>query len=145
MFVELQFDDELWTIVWEKTMNLLKVWQIDARNIDTLNVQPSILLYELVNRSVLQLIFTIIMDECYQASILNTQINCTDVDFIQSMRADILKPLLKSYMANDTKCVQSEFFVENFERVQTIGNFNETALKHSNSPNIISFEVKLCH
>lgn len=145
MSIDLQFGDELWTIVWEKTVSVLKMWHIDAQNIDTLNIQPPILLYAIVKRAILQLLFTITMDECYQASILETQINCTNIDFIASMRADIVEPLVKSYMANETKCVQFKFFIDNFERVQMNENFDETALKHTNSSNIINFEVKLCH
>lgn len=142
---ELQFDDELWTIVWEKTVNILKIWQIDAQNIDTLNIQPSILFYETIEKSVLQLLFIIIMDECYQASILQTQINCTDIAFISTMQGDIVKPLLKSYTANETKCAQSKFYIDNFESVQLNGNFDETILKRLDSANIINFEVNLCH
>lgn len=143
--VELEFDDDSWTIVWEKTVNVLKIWQIDVQHIDILNIQPPILLYETVEKAVLQLLFTIIMDECYQASILQTQINCTDIAFISTMRIDIVKPLLESYMANETKCAQSEFYIDHFESVQLNENFDESVLKRLDSSNIINFEVKLCH
>lgn len=144
MSVGLQFGDDLWAIVWEKSVDT-KLWQIEARNIDALNLQPPILLYEIVKRALLQLLFTITIDECYQASLLQTQINCTNSNFIPSMRADIVKPLVKSFIANETDCVHSEFFVENFERVEMSENFQEIVMKQADSANIINFEVKLCH
>lgn len=140
----MQFGDELWAIVWEKTVDT-KLWQIEAQNIDALNLQSPILLYEIVKRALLQLLFTITIDECYQASIFQAQINCTDTNFIPSMRADIVKPLVKSFMANETECVQSEFFIEDFERVEMSENFQEIVLNRPSSSNIVNFEVTLCH
>lgn len=145
--IDLQFGDELWSIVLEKTVNKLQIWEIDAQNIDTFIIKPPILLYEMVKRSILKLLFTIIMDECYQESIYQTQINCTNIDVIASLRADIVKPLLKSFMANETKCVQTEFFVDDFERVVQINDdSDENVSKYRlDSSNIINFEVNLCH
>lgn len=140
--VDLQFGDDIWTIVWKKTVGILKMWQIDAQNVDALNISPPILMYKIVEKAVLQLVFTIIMEECYQASVRQTEIDCTDIDIVPKMKADIIKPLLKSFMTNG-KCVQAEFYIDHFKQVQTNGNFDQ--LEHLNSSNIISFELKLCH
>lgn len=138
--IDLQFGDDLWTIVWGKTVEVLRVWQIDIQNIDKLNIQPSISMYKMVEKSVLQLLFTIIMHECNRAS--NHQ---SDVDFISNLRDDIVKPLLKSFMTNETKCSQSVFYSDHFKMVQMGGNFDKAELERVNLPNIISFDLKLCH
>lgn len=145
MSVQLQFDDELWSIVWEKAVDT-KLWQIEAQHIDAFNVQPPVLLYEIVERALLQLLFSITIDECYQASLLqNTQLNCTNTNFMPPMQADIVTPLVNSFMANDTTCVQSEFLIENFQTVEMSEHFQEILLKRANLSNIINFEIKLCH
>lgn len=85
------------------------------------------------------------MNECYELSSTGRgEIDCADVDFVPQMRADVVKPLVKSFMeSNGTECAQAEFFVDNFEMVEAGGNFDR--LEHFDSSNIISFEIKLCH
>lgn len=144
--IDLQFADAIWTIVWEKTVNVVKQWHIDVQNIDNLSIQSSNLLHEIVGKAVSQLLFAIITDECDQEAAIHTQVNCTDIDFKSKIQSGIVKPLLESYMAHGTACAQSEFAVDHLQIVQPNEHFDGRAGgERSTLPNIVRFDVKLCH
>lgn len=147
--IDLQIDDEIWTIAWQKKLNLGKYWQIEVMNIDELDLEPNEL-NEIIQKSMLQILSTILMEECYQAAIHGAEIDCFNTDFVGDLRTFVIMPLTKTYMSNERACAYAEFYTDHiairegepFEQTETE---QLDQLKRQPSTEFIGFDVKLCH
>lgn len=143
--VQLKFGNQLWTIAWQTRVSLFKYWRINARNIDSFDIHPTEL-FDLIEKSTLQLLYMMIIEECYQLSIQSGNIDCFSMDYSPVLRADIVNPLLQSYIANTTACVQTKFYLDHFEmQIGGTASKNRSTLVPESSTEIIGFEVNLCH
>lgn len=147
--VQLKFNNNLWTIVWLDEVSAMKFWRIDVLNIDSINVHPLELL-TVLEQTIFQLLNLIIMEECIQSVIVSEDIDCFEIDYLPKLRKDFIVQLLQSYKTNNSECLKSEFYADNFE-MQINGIFEQITAVHENpfeiklTTDVICFEVNLCH
>lgn len=144
-----EFEDRLWMFAWEKRTSLLKTWNILAENVDLLE-EDQIKLHDRILKTLVKILYAIIMDECYQAMIKGGDIDCSSINLIPQLRISIGKPLLRAYITNGSACIDTQFYIDHF-KVKIDGNarksfeVNLAEIQEGKPAEMILFDIRLCH
>lgn len=144
-----QFADEVWLFAWQEEVSVLRSWGILAQNVDSLT-NNKIKLHNHILKTLIQILNTIITEECYRQMIQGGENVCFKIDLVSQLRTKIAKPLLKSYISNKTACVDVEFFMDHL-KIRNGGNIekmfaaNLADIEVGKPAEIVRFSIKLCH
>lgn len=147
--LKFQFEDEIWQFSWREKVSVLKSWSINAKNVDSLTNNKTEL-HDRIIKTLIQILNTIITEDCYRQIIHGTNNNCSKINFVSQLRKKVVKPLLKSYIAHKKECVRVGFYIDHF-KIRNGGNFgkiletNLVELEHGKPAEIVRFKISLCH
>lgn len=75
---------------------------------------------------------------------------CLKIDLVSQLYMKMAKPLLQSYIANKTVCVDGEFYIDHLKirnggNIEKILEANLFEMEHRRPTEIVRFNIKLCH
>lgn len=147
--LKLLFEHEIWQFSWQEEVSVLRSWGIYVANIDSLTSNKTEL-HDRLLKTLIRILDTIITEECYRQTTLTGDNICSNIDLVSQLRKIIGKPLLKSYIAYETDCVDAGFYIDHLKirnggKIGKIFQYNLNALEHGKPAEIIRFNIKLCH
>lgn len=79
--LKFQFEDEIWKFSWREKVSVLRSWSINAKNVDSLTNNKTEL-HDRIIKTLIQILNTIITEDCYQQIIHRGNNICSKINFI---------------------------------------------------------------